>query len=119
MKIEKQTVGDVVVLTFAGEFDAFGDASVLEEIDGLIEGSTRAVFNFRDLTFISSSALGYLLKAVKTLRDAGGDLVYSEPAQSFRRIIDVYGVAEVFRVFASDHAALAHFERYGAGEKTH
>jgi anti-sigma B factor antagonist len=113
MNIEKQTVGAVTILTFQGEFDAAADASRLDEIDGLIGDSKRVIFNFRELKFMNSAALGYLLKTVKALRDQGGDLVYSEPAGSFLKIVDVYGIGAVFRVFASDRAALEHFGESG------
>jgi anti-anti-sigma factor len=110
MHIEKQTAGDVVVLACAGEFDAANQPGMIKEIDGLIEGATRVVFNFDGLTFINSAGLGYLLKTVKALRDAGGDAVFSEPSRPFRNIVEVYGVAAVFRLYASDQAALKHFD---------
>jgi anti-anti-sigma factor len=91
-----------------GEFDAATKPAMLEEIDGLIEGSKQLIFNLDEVTFVNSSALGYLLKGVKTLRDGGGELVFSEPAKCFRNIVDVYGLEKVFTVFASDRAALEH-----------
>jgi len=51
---------------------------------------------------------------VKTLRDEGGELVFSEPAKCFRNILDVYGLDKVFTVFTSDRAALEHFGETGA-----
>lgn len=109
MEIEKQTVGDVVLMSFAGEFDAAGHAARLEEIDEMIGEATRVIFNLRELTFINSSALGYLLKTSKALAARGGELVISEPAESFLRILNVYDVDPVFRVFPDDGKALDHF----------
>lgn len=109
MDVEKQTAGDVVLLAFAGEFDAAGDTAELQELDELIGESARVVFNFRDLTFMNSSALGYLLKTTKTLRDRGGELVFSEAARAFRNIVEIYGLGPLFKVFPNDRAALAHF----------
>jgi anti-sigma B factor antagonist len=109
MQVEKQTIGDVILLAFRGEFDAVREAAKLEEIDELIEGALRVIFNFGGLTFVNSSALGYLLKTAKAFRDRGGELVFSEPAKCFRNIVDIYGVDKVFRIFPDDRAALAHF----------
>jgi anti-anti-sigma factor len=111
MHIEKQTAGDVVVLAFTGEFDAAHEPQLVKEIDGMIEDATQVVFNVEGLTFINSSGLGYLLKTVKTLRDAGGDLVFSQPSRPFRNIVEVYGVAAVFHVCETDQAALEHFRK--------
>jgi anti-sigma B factor antagonist len=109
VRIERETAGDVTILAFAGEFDAANVPSTIKETDGLIEGSLRLVFNFRKLTFIDSSGLGYLLKTMKVLGGQDGDLVFSEPAKCFRNIVDVYGLGHVFKIFASDRAALDHF----------
>ena len=113
MNIEKQTAGAVTILTFAGEVDAAGEPSLVKEVDALIEGSLQLVFNFRDLTFINSSGLGYLLKTAKALKDQGGELVFSEPAKSFRHIVEVYDVGEVFHLYANDQAAIDHFGEAG------
>lgn len=110
MNIEKQTVGDVTLLTFFGEFDAAADAAQLEEIDELIGDCTHVIFNFHGLTFVNSSALGYLLKTSKTLRDRGGELIFSEAAKPFRNIVEIYGVGPVFAMYANDQAALDHFQ---------
>jgi stage II sporulation protein AA (anti-sigma F factor antagonist) len=109
VNIEKRTVGDIPILTFAGEFDAVSSPATLEEIDGLIGESTRVVFNFRGLTFINSSALGYLIKTAKALEDQGGELVYSEPTKPFRNIVETYGVADRVNLFPNDQTAVDYF----------
>lgn len=109
MEIEQQTVGDIIVLACAGEFDGASHPETIKRIDGFIEGFDRVVFNFSKLTFINSSALGYLIKTAEVLKEAGGELVFSEPAENFRKIVEVYDVGAVFPLYASDQAALAHF----------
>jgi anti-sigma B factor antagonist len=113
VRIDREQVGAVTILSFVGEFDAVSKPAMLQEIDDLIEGSKQVVFNLSEVTFVNSSALGYLLKTVKTLRDEGGELVFTEPAKCFRNIVDVYGIDKVFLVFASDRAALEHFGEAG------
>ena len=70
MKIGRKTAGDVNILSFAGEFDAFNLPTISEKIDSLIQkGGTLLVFNLKELKFINSSALGYLIKTHKRLRE--------------------------------------------------
>ena len=46
MKIGRKTAGDVNILSFAGEFDAFNLPTISEKIDTLIQkGGVRLVFN--------------------------------------------------------------------------
>jgi anti-anti-sigma factor len=113
VRIERKTAGNVTILAFAGEFDVVDMPATIEKIDGLIAGSNRLVFNFSELTFINSSALGYLLKTMRALRNQGGELVYSEAAKCFRNVVEVYGVVNVFKAFPDDRAALEHFGETG------
>lgn len=113
LKVASRTVGDVAILSFAGDFDAASDPSSIEDVDALIAECKRVIFNFSGLTFVNSSALGYLLKTVRALRDRGGELVFSEPAKCFWNILEVYGVGQVFAVYPDDQAALQHFGQNG------
>ena len=72
MKIERKQVGDIHIISFAGEFDAFNLPTVSEKIDAFIaKGGTRLVFNLKNLRFINSSALGYFVKTAKVHLNQG------------------------------------------------
>ena len=110
MKIERKTFGSVTVLAFAGEFDAIDLPAVLETMKGVVQdGCDRLVFNFRDLTFINSTWIGYVIQTAKGLRARGGELVVSQPSPFFGRVGKVLGVDRILKVFPDDGAALQHF----------
>ena len=110
MKIERRTAGDVTILAFTGEFDAFNLQTVGEGIDTLIQkGSLRLVFNLRLLKFINSSALGYLIKTAKRLRELDGELVLSEPSKFFQTTIKTLGIDQIFKIFPKDEEAVKYF----------
>ena len=103
MKIERKTAGNVTILAFTGEFDAFNLPTVGEKIDQLIQkGCTHLVFNLRLLKFINSSALGYLIKTAKRLKELDGELVLSEPSSSFQ-------FDQIFRIYPNDQEAVKYF----------
>ena len=78
MKVERKEWDGVTILTFTGEWDAFNLPTFSAKIDNLVEsGNTNLVFNLRLLTFINSSALGYLVKTKRAVEAGGGDLVAS------------------------------------------
>lgn len=117
MKIERKTAGDVTILAFTGEFDAFNLPTISEKIDTLIQGGcTRLVFNLRLLKFINSSALGYLIKTHKRLRELEGELVLSEPSKFFQTTIKTLGIDQIFKVFEDDQEALKYFHDAGGKE---
>ena len=93
MKIERKTAGDVTLLAFTGEFDAFNLPTISEKLDNLIQtGVKKLVFNLRLLKFINSSALGYLIKTHKRLKEIDGELVLSEPSKFFQSTITTLGI---------------------------
>ena len=66
MKLEKKRFADVVLLKFVGEFDTFNLPMFSERVDRMLNaGDVFYVLDVRLLTFINSSALGYLIKMSK------------------------------------------------------
>jgi len=118
MKIERKTAGNVTILAFTGEFDAFNLPTISEKIDALIQtGCNRLVFNLRLLKFINSSALGYLIKTHKRLKELDGELVLSEPSKFFQTTIKTLGIDQIFKVFTKDEEAVKYFHEAG-GEQS-
>lgn len=110
MKIERKTVGDVTLLAFTGEFDAFNLPTISEKLDNLIQtGVKKLVFNLRLLKFINSSALGYLIKTHKRLKEIDGELVLSEPSKFFQSTITTLGIDQIFKIFPVDEEAIKYF----------
>jgi anti-sigma B factor antagonist len=114
MKIERKTAGNVTILGFIGEFDAFNLNTISEKLDTLIEkGRTQLVFNLRLLKFINSSALGYLIKTSKRLKELDGELVLSDPSKFFQSTISTLGIDQIFKIFSTDQEAVKYFHDAG------
>ncbi|MHC4550882.1 MAG: STAS domain-containing protein [Planctomycetota bacterium] len=119
MKIERKTAGNVTILAFTGEFDAFNLPQVGEKIDALIHtGCTHLVFNLRLLKFINSSALGYLIKTHKRLRELDGELVLAEPSKFFQTTIKTLGIDQIFKIFPDDQEAVKYLHDAGGVESS-
>jgi len=100
----------VIVFRFSGEFETVDLPALAKGVDKLLEaGRNRLVFNFRDLRFINSSALGYLCELHATLPDDGGRLVISEPSREFANITSTLGIDQMLTIRESDADALAEF----------
>jgi anti-sigma B factor antagonist len=107
MKIERKQWGNVTVLTFDGELDVYNLSSVANRVDGLIEeGHVRLVFDIDSMPFVSSSAVGYLVRTRKAVLDQGGDVVLVRPSRIVSKVLKVLGLGEFFRVADSTEAAL-------------
>jgi anti-sigma B factor antagonist len=112
MKLDYSTVGDVTVLEFTGEFDAFNLAPISKAVDEIVgRGEAQVVLDLRLLTFINSSALGYLLQAHKRCVKAGGDLVVARPSKFVRKIMGTLGLDKLVRVYETVEDAVRHFHK--------
>jgi anti-sigma B factor antagonist len=110
MKLDYTRLGDVTVLEFSGEFDAFNLHPVAKAVDDIIEqGETRLIFQLRKLTFLNSSALGYLIKARKKAQAAGGDAVLAEPSRFVRKLLATVGLDKLFSIYDDTDSAVRHF----------
>ena len=108
MKLLKESLGNVVLLTLKGEFDSFVTNAFGNEIAKIQgEGANRIVLNQRLVKFINSTALGSIIKARKACREAGGDLVISSPSPAVREAMESLGLDRVFRIYEDDDAAVA------------
>lgn len=119
MKVERKRWQDVTILSFVGEFDAFNLPTYSQKIDALIEGGeTCMVFNLHLLTFINSSALGYLLKVKKRCQELGGDLVLVHPSKFIKKTLLTLGLQEVFAIYESDEDGVLSFGKGGGKKET-
>jgi anti-sigma B factor antagonist len=118
MKVERKDWGDVTILTFKGEFDAFNLPTFSSRIDNLIEaGRTSLVFNLKLLKFINSSALGYLVKTKKRVDEEGGDLVIAMPSKFVKKALTVLGLHEFFRMYETEEEGVLAFHKGDDVEK--
>lgn len=112
MKLEKKRYEDIIILRFVGEFDTFNLPLFSERMDRMIEaGDVNFVMNVRLLTFINSTALGYLIRTAKRVKEAGGEMVLAQPSKFVKRTLVTLGLDQAFKVFESDADALLHFKR--------
>ena len=112
MRLEKKRFEDIVILRFVGEFDTFNLPLFGERMDRMIEaGNHRFVMNVRLLTFINSTALGFMIRTSKRLRELGGAMVLSQPSKFVKRTLVTLGLDAAFPVFESDADAIVHFEK--------
>jgi anti-sigma B factor antagonist len=96
-----------IVFALSGELDMSRTA----ELDALFAPAlcgdpVNALVDFSDVTFMDSSALGWLLKVQDQIEQADGKLHLVAPAEgSLMRLLSLSGLTDRFAVFASRSAA--------------
>jgi len=106
MEIKSEPLEAFTILHLQGEFDAVDGPLLLQEIDELRRlGVTRVALNLSRIKFITSSALGAILRACKTLAAEQGRLVVSRPSALCREIMSKVGLERAVPIYATDEEA--------------
>lgn len=108
LTLNTDPVGDVAVFVPAGRIDS-QTSKMFEEavLAQIADGSTRMVFDFSDLAYISSAGLRVVLLAGKRLRAAGGKLVLANLQPAIREVFEISGFLGLFTVTEDRDAAVA------------
>ena len=110
MQIDQRTAGGVAYLSLTGPLETDSLPLFKDCMDKLIEsGADRCCINFRGVTFINSTALGYLVIVGKRLKEIGGELVFSQPSKFFADTFRTLELHHLFELFPSDRDAAQYF----------
>ncbi len=105
----------VAVVTVTDQLDARNSQEAKDFFRALIErGETRIVVDLSELEFVDSSGLGALVTAIKTARQAGGDVRLCSLTQAVKTIFELTRLTRVFDLFDDRASAVASYQPNGA-----
>lgn len=78
-------------------------------LDEIGKGFSKIICNLRDVDYISSAGFGVFINIRKTLAEAGGELKLSEMSDSAKRVFELMGFVNLFKVYDNDHQAIRSF----------
>ena len=112
MALEVRTVGSVTVFAFTKKVTrGTGDVEMREQfVRQLDEGATNFVFDFRDVSFFDSAAVGEMVACLKRVRQKGGRLALllvtgSRPHE----LIKLAALDRVFEIYDDESRAVESF----------
>jgi anti-sigma B factor antagonist len=88
-----------------GELDAFAAPEIRAAVDELA-GTTRVVADLSAVSFLDSTALGLLVRAVRELGERGADVRIVLPKGTARRIFEITTLDRVLPIAASREDAV-------------
>jgi len=95
MRISVNYQDNVLYLRLSGELDEHSATYARREADRLAEGyagSDSAVFDLRDVSFMDSTGIGFLIGRYKKFRQFGVPTYLTNPTQSTDKILSMSGV---------------------------
>jgi anti-sigma B factor antagonist len=109
MQIIEDKKGDVKIIGLCGRLDASTSPSVEKQLLALMDqGEIRIVFDFSELTYISSLGLRVLIFVAKQVQKAGGKLAIAAPSNQVYEIFKIAGFTSVFSIYPTREEAVIH-----------
>jgi anti-sigma B factor antagonist len=112
MKFKIKDVKGISVLELSGNVMGGPEATELNtELHKLISaGKSKVVVDLGDVKFMNSSGLGMLIRALTTVRNAGGDMKLARPSEKIESLLVVTKLITVFDHHESVDKAVAAFK---------
>jgi anti-sigma B factor antagonist len=112
-KLLVESVQDVTVISFLENsiLDASQITDISSELHALIEDkqARKMVFDFEQVRFLSSQALGMLITLQKRLDAAGGTLKVAAMRNELRQVFTITKLDRLFKFFPDVETALREF----------
>ena len=97
LDIKKNQEGSKLVFSLDGRLDTITAPQLEEEVKASIDDITELVFDFTDLTYVSSAGLRVLLSAQKTMNEKGS-MVVRNVSDEIQEIFDVTGFTDILTI---------------------
>ena len=107
LRLEYLREQGTVVVRVVGEVDLASAPLLREALVDLIDG--QGILSLRldlaHLTFIDSTGIGVLVRALRAIRNKGGDLTVTNCRPSTVRILEIAGLSEIFGIRTGEGVA--------------
>lgn len=108
LQLSTRQEGRVAVVSAAGEIDVFSAPDLDAHLVALQDdGSAQLVVDLARVTFLDSTGLGVLVKALKRARESGGWIRLVVTTDRIRKIFDITGLDASMPIFDTPEAAAA------------
>lgn len=103
-------LGDVTIVDVRGRFTLIEGEAIHELLEDLFrEGRRRLLLNFRDVSYLDSSGVGQLVRALYSARRNGAELKAVDLSPRSREVLRLTNLHTVFADFPDEQAALRSF----------
>lgn len=97
LDIKKNLEGSKLEFVLNGRLDTITAPQLEEEVKASIDEITDLVFDFTDLSYVSSAGLRVLLSAQKTM-NGKGSMVVRNVSEEIQEIFDVTGFSDILTI---------------------
>jgi anti-sigma B factor antagonist len=115
MNLTTRSVSGAVIIDVRGKLDGgLEDCAAFRQLirASLRGGETRVVINLAEAPWANSVAIGMLVGAYTSVKNAGGELVLACVPDRIHRVLSVTRLVRVLRTLPSEDEALAYLSKW-------
>ena len=110
MKITESTRNNIRIVQLQGRVDSEGAIDMELGLQEMTEaGSSQVILDLSQVTYINSAGLRILADMLTRTQANGGDLLLAGPSQKIRRVFQIIGFDNFFRLFDDVDSAVEAF----------
>lgn len=98
MTITKQKNDATLIVSLEGRLDTTTSPELETELQNSLDGIYELIFDFKELTYISSAGLRVVLGAQKLMNKIAGDLVVRHVNETIMEIFEVTGFVDILTI---------------------
>src|SRR3954464_6254921 len=104
--------GNVGIIMVRGRLDPNGPIDPLENaVNAFVEkGLTNILMDLRSVSYISSTGIGSIIKAYRSMLRKNGKVKLLNPSQCVRNILTISKLDGMFEIFTDEKQALSSFD---------
>ncbi|MFQ3589110.1 MAG: STAS domain-containing protein [Chloracidobacterium sp.] len=112
MTIHERTKDGILILELQGSvLLGNGDALLREHVSRLLSQDVRrVVFNLAGVPYVDSSGLGEIVRAMTSIKRAGGSLKLASPTRRLVDILNITKLSSLLETYDTEEAAVASFQ---------
>jgi anti-anti-sigma factor len=116
LKYSQREVGGAVILDMKGKFQGGPEAEDFRDLfKGLVaDGKTNVVLNLKNIEWIASTGIGIMMRAYKTIQEAGGHFVLCHVGERTQQIFNVLRLPDIFEIVETEEEALSRIDKASA-----
>ncbi|MGI6457863.1 MAG: STAS domain-containing protein [bacterium] len=111
MKIEQESIGDLVILTLSGELDSRGNHLLNRTLHELADHRMyKVILDISMIRFVGNQTISILLSNLKEMRAGGGDIKILNAQKSVLQYLKQNRMIQLFHFFTTRSEAIRDFE---------
>ncbi len=102
--------GETTTISLSGRLLSDNDLqAVSAEVEKL--NNWNVILDLKDLTYINSSGIAFLVRILTRSRVNGGDTVICKVNSNLQKLFDITKMHDVFKIYDAQDAAIDHFKK--------